>query len=173
VAVPSVPGMTAEFRMRALIDTHRMPLLRFVQQITRGQYHTTEDVVQEAMIRAWRHLDRVPADEDGQRRWLFTVAHRLVIDQSRRRRTRHADAVVVLEDHHAVTDDETSLTVVAVDSLRFGLTTLAPVHREILDEIYVHNRTAHEVAERLQVPVGTVRSRAHYAIRSLRAAMAA
>jgi RNA polymerase sigma-70 factor (ECF subfamily) len=165
--------MITECRMRDLIETHRLPLLRFVQQITRGQHDTTEDVVQEAMIRAWRHLDRVPDDEDGQRRWLFTIAHRLVIDQSRRRKTRRADSMVVLEDHHAVSDDETSQIVLAVDSLRFGLTTLAPVHRQIIDEIYVHHRTAHEVAERLDVPVGTVRSRAHYAIRSLKAAMAA
>jgi RNA polymerase sigma-70 factor (ECF subfamily) len=49
---------------------------------------------------------------------------------------------------------------------------LSTTHRFILTEIYVNGRSVPETARRLGVPDGTVKSRVHYAMRSLRLAMA-
>jgi len=158
-------------RMTELLATHRGPLTRFVQGMTAGQHHTVEDVVQETLVRAWRHLDRVPADDDGSRRWLFTVAHRVVIDQARRRKARPVEVSTALTVDRAVVGDQTASTAVANDSFRNALRALGPAHRRVLHDIYVRDLTAEQVADQLRIPVGTVRSRLHYAIRSVRAAV--
>jgi RNA polymerase sigma-70 factor (ECF subfamily) len=153
--------------MKDLIDTHRMPLIRFVLQMTRGEHHTAEDIVQETIIRAWHHLDRLPADEEGAGRWLRTVAHHLLIDHVRRQKVRRSE----VSDLEPAKFDDVSSTVVAADSFREALSGLASVQRQVLDEIFVQNRTTQEVAARLNIPIGTVRSRQHYAIQALRHAM--
>jgi RNA polymerase sigma-70 factor (ECF subfamily) len=47
---------------------------------------------------------------------------------------------------------------------------LTPDHRRVLELAYLHGLTQQEVAERLQLPLGTVKSRTYYALRSLRLA---
>jgi RNA polymerase sigma-70 factor (ECF subfamily) len=74
-----------------------------------------------------------------------------------------------------------SETVLAVDdpvegmlraqAVRKALADLRPDHRRVLIELYFRARSAEETAELLGIPAGTVRSRTHYALRSLRAAL--
>ena len=49
---------------------------------------------------------------------------------------------------------------------------LSPAHREVLVETYYRDAPADRVAARLGVPVGTVRSRLHYALRAVREQLA-
>ncbi len=56
--------------------------------------------------------------------------------------------------------------------VRAALKSLSPRHREVLWEIYFEDRSVAEAAERLGIPVGTVKSRAYYALRSLKGALA-
>jgi len=51
-----------------------------------------------------------------------------------------------------------------------ALEALTPAHREVIEEMYFLDRPVSEVAKRLGVPEGTVKSRAHYALRALRVA---
>src|SRR5262245_24761217 len=66
--------------LRALHDEHATALLVFVRRLT-GDRGQAEDIVQETLLRAWRHANRLPPD--GIRPWLFTTARRLVIDAHR------------------------------------------------------------------------------------------
>ena len=58
-------------------------------------------------------------------------------------------------------------------SMRYAFDRLTPAHRDILSQVYVHGRSIDEVAELLGVPVGTVKSRTHYALRALRTGLEA
>jgi RNA polymerase sigma-70 factor (ECF subfamily) len=159
--------------MTDLHKRHSVALLSYLTGFTNGNRQSAEDLVQETMLRAWRHLDSVPAEEENERRWLFTVARNVAIDSIRRRRARPPEVDLQESDAaFAAGPDTTTETVVAIDSLRRGFRGLSSMHRRILSELYVQGRTAGETAERLGVPVGTVKSRAHYAMRSLRAAVA-
>src|SRR5262249_45852660 len=60
--------------------------------------------------------------------------------------------------------EEVELTV----DLERALARLSPEHRDVLFEIYFHDRTISEVTRLFGVPAGTVKSRTHYALRSLR-----
>lgn len=162
---------TSDSHVKELIETHRLPLIRFVLHLTQGEHHTAEDIVQETIIRAWRSQDRLPDDEEGIRRWLRTVAHRLLIDHVRRQKVRRSDLSATIEGDQPGRSDDVSSTVVAADCFRQALSDLAFPQRQVIDEIFVHNRTTREVADLLNIPIGTVRSRQHYAIQALRQAM--
>jgi RNA polymerase sigma-70 factor (ECF subfamily) len=161
----------SDTRMKELIEIHRLPLIRFVLHLTQGEHHTAEDIVQETIIRAWQSQDRLPDDEEGIRRWLRTVAHRLLIDHVRRQKVRRSDLSANVEGDQPSGSDDVSLTVVAADSFRQALSDLALPQRQVIHEIFVRNRTTREVADLLNIPIGTVRSRQHYAIQALRQAM--
>jgi RNA polymerase sigma-70 factor (ECF subfamily) len=105
------------------------------------------------------------------RPWLYTVARRLVIDAHRARKARPTE--VALEEAGA--GPETDEVIDALDhaeALRTALRRLSPDHRYVMIELYVRDRPAEEIAARLGVPVGTVRSRSHYARRALRGYLA-
>jgi RNA polymerase sigma-70 factor (ECF subfamily) len=74
-------------------------------------------------------------------------------------------------DHHAVSDGDTALErVLIAHELADALASLTPEHRAVIDELYFGDRTVADAASRLSVPQGTVKSRAYYGLRALRAA---
>src|ERR1700761_4299454 len=78
------PG--SEF-IRSVYAEHGAALLGHVTRLT-GDRGKAEDIVQETVLRAWRHAGRLDADERPLRPWLFTVASRLVVDDHRARGSR-------------------------------------------------------------------------------------
>ncbi|MCM4083443.1 sigma-70 family RNA polymerase sigma factor [Paractinoplanes hotanensis] len=161
-----------ETRIRELFAEHGGPLTRFVKALTAGNRQNAEDLVQETMIRAWHNLDALPPGSDGRsRRWLFTVARRLVIDEVRRSQARPCEVAAEANPKLGATGDETSGIAVANQALRQAVDDLSAAHRQVLHEIFFRNRTVDEVAADLGIPVGTVRSRVHYAQRALRVAV--
>ncbi|MCM4083435.1 sigma-70 family RNA polymerase sigma factor [Paractinoplanes hotanensis] len=162
----------ADNRIRELLAEHGAPLARFVQRLTPINRQAAEDVLQETMVRAWRNLDSLPPQEDGRnRRWLFTVARRLVIDEARRRQVRPVEVTANPDLEYAVLGDETADKAIANDALRQAVGRLSNTHRQALYEVYFRDRSVEAVAADLNIPVGTVRSRIHYALRTIRAAV--
>ena len=69
--------------LRAVHDEHSQPLLRYVLRLTRGDMPFAEDVVQESLLKLWRKPEVLEQPMDNVRKWLFTVARNLVIDDRR------------------------------------------------------------------------------------------
>ncbi|WP_433381406.1 sigma-70 family RNA polymerase sigma factor [Actinoplanes sp. CA-142083] len=158
-------------KFSALRDEHGDALEKYLLGFTRGDKTEAEDLLQETMIRVWRNLDRVPPAGEQARRWLYTVARNVAIDALRARKARPAE--VELHDVTApAMADDTSDTVVAVQTLHGALGSLSEQHRRVVDELYLKGRSVAETARRLGLPAGTVKSRAHYAMRALREAFA-
>lgn len=149
----------------AMYQQYREPLMTFVLRLTAGNRDRAEDVVQETMVRAWREARRLDLSGPSLMPWLSTVARRIVIDDHRRRRARPVEmAEVDLADLPA--DDEMAdadRRLVVADALR----ALSPLHRQVLNETILRDRTVNQAAEVLGVPVGTVKSRVYYALRAL------
>lgn len=144
-------------------------LLNFLHGFSLGSRSTAEDLLQETMIRVWRRIDDMPADPVGRRRWLYTVARNVGIDAIRRSRVRPV-GVHGLEDVVTLGSEDPTETVVAMDSLVGAMRELRPGQRRVLAEIYLEGRSIREIADRLGLPMGTVKSRAFYALKSLRSA---
>ncbi|HEX5120006.1 MAG TPA: sigma-70 family RNA polymerase sigma factor [Pseudonocardiaceae bacterium] len=153
--------------LRALYASHARPLLAYVQRLAGGDRQLAEDIVQETLLRAWQHADDL--DVDLARPWLFTVARRLIIDADRNRRARPQQTQAASVEELSGQDelDATLDAFLVADALD----ALTPAHREVIVESFYHGSTTREIAARLNVPDGTVRSRMFYALRALRLAL--
>jgi RNA polymerase sigma-70 factor (ECF subfamily) len=159
-----------EAEVRQLYDRYADPLLRFLLRLTLGERPLAEDLLQETLLRAWRNLANLPAEPENRRKWLFTVARRVAIDAARARKARPAETVVT-DFNRLQADGDEMETVVAVHTIREALSKLSPEHRAVLIELYYRGGSMAETAARLGIPGGTVKSRAHYALRALRVAV--
>jgi len=143
--------------------------MTFVMRLTAGNRAHAEDVVQETMVRAWREAGRLDLSGPSLMPWLTTVARRIVIDDHRRRLARPVETADA-ELAHLSTEDDTAATdrrLVVTEALR----ALSPLHRQVLNETILRDRTVNQAAEVLGVPVGTVKSRVYYALRALQAVL--
>ncbi|GAA0481441.1 RNA polymerase sigma factor SigL [Paractinoplanes deccanensis] len=146
-------------------------LLGYLNGFTAASRQSAEDLLQETMIRVWRHMDDLPSEPEHTRRWLFIVARNVGIDAIRRTRVRPI-GVELIDAFPSSSEDDITETVVALESLRTAIGSLSSMHQRILTELYFEGRSTRETAQRLGVPVGTVKSRAFYALQSLRRSMA-
>ena len=82
--------------MRVLYQEHAAALWRYAVRLT-GDKARAEDVVQETLLRAWRHPEVTDESERSARAWLFTVARNLIIDERRSARYRSESATPDME----------------------------------------------------------------------------
>ena len=146
-------------------------LMRFALKLTLGNQHRAEDIVQETLVRAWRHPEIVDGHADTIRPWLFTVARNVAIDLWRMQ-SRRDD---IIEDRpvdraNPVHDIDQAMTAMDV---RAALAELTPEHRRVVVEVYYLGRSVAEIAQLLGIPEGTVKSRTYYALRQLKQLLSA
>ncbi len=129
--------------------------------------HLAEDAVQEALVNTWRSIPAL-RDPDRFDAWVY----RLVINACndvRRHRRRMAAEVNVVEIRQSTVDDRSSFE--DRDMLERGFRHLREEHRAAVVLHYYLGLPATDVAEILGVPLGTAKSRIHYATEALRAAL--
>ncbi|MEE4543151.1 sigma-70 family RNA polymerase sigma factor [Streptomyces sp. V4-01] len=166
MATPPTETSRSEL-LGTIMREHRDGLLAYAERML-GDRALAEDIVQEAVIRAWRNIDRLLGMDGRVRSWLFTVTRHLVVDWVRKPHARR-EAVGVHPDHPVAGADGTEAV---HDVLLLGrlLRQLSPEHRAVLVHTYLCDRSIAETAGILGVPAGTVKSRQHNALRKLRAA---
>lgn len=128
-----------------------------------------EDATQEALVRAWRDLPSL-READRFEAWLHRLTVRTCIDLGRSRRRRRAD-LMVLPLEPAAPDGASELA--DRDEMERGLRRLNDSQRSVIVLTFYLGFSPGEVAEALDIPVGTAKSRLHYALEALRAALAA
>jgi len=151
-------------------DEHAAALWRYASRLT-GDWDRAQDVVQETMLRAWQHPEVADDDERSARAWLFTVARNVIIDESRTARFRRE--VSTPDDVGALEGACPDAVNGALDRLLISdaLARLTPEHRAVVQRSYFQGWTTAQIAADLGIADGTVKSRLHYALRSLRHAM--
>jgi RNA polymerase sigma-70 factor (ECF subfamily) len=157
--------------LRSLYAEHGAALLSFAKRLTYPDNQWAEDVVQETLLRAWRTSVDVDDSKPPVRSWLFTVARRVVIDGHRSRAARPkevGDGDGILEFMAGADQIDDVLSSLAVAD---AVASLSQAHREVLHEIYFRGSKVNEAAETLGLLPGTVKSRAHYALRALKLAL--
>lgn len=154
--------------MRALVDEHATAIWSYALRLTGGDRNRAHDVVQETLLRAWRHPEVLQVERGSPRAWLFTTARHIVIDEWRARSVRPE---VITDDLPEVATPDGIDEAVQSWLVASALERLSPDHRAVLVECFYRGHTVAEAAGRLGVPAGTVKSRTHYALRSLRLAL--
>ncbi|MBB4794616.1 sigma-70 family RNA polymerase sigma factor [Streptomyces nodosus] len=167
-----VDAATAEHQahlLQRLVTDHTKALLAYAEKLLNDR-HTAEDVVQETFIRAWPNAERLYSTQGSVRGWLLTVTRNLVVDRMRSAASRHE--TVGAEDLDAFQPDHADGILTTVEAVTL-LRRLSHEHREVLLHTYLCGRTVKETARILGIPAGTVKSRQHYALSSLRSKAAA
>lgn len=155
--------------MQRLHEEHADALWSYCVRLTGHDRARAEDVAQETLLRAWRHLDVLDDGHGSVRAWLFTVARNLVIDDWRSQR--HHREVSVADVPEVVVGVDAAEQLVQGWVVTEAVGRLSPDHRAVLLECYYRGHSVAEAARRLGVPEGTVKSRTHYAVRALRLAL--
>jgi len=127
-----------------------------------------EDAVQQALVTAWRELPSL-RDTDRFDAWLRRILVNACYAEARRRRAWATNIRVLPTDGPAGPDELGS--VLDRDRLERGFRRLSPEQSAIFVLHHYVGLTLPEVADELGVPLGTVKSRLHYATEALRAAL--
>jgi RNA polymerase sigma-70 factor (ECF subfamily) len=149
-----------------LARAHGDSLFAIAQRILRDT-DRSEDATQQTLVIAWRELRRL-RDPDRFVSWLRQILVRSCYTELARDRRLAANVHVLVMDEVVASPE---LTIADRDQLDHGFRRLPPEQRAILVLRHYLGLSPGEIAETLGVPLGTVRSRLHYAYRAMRAAL--
>jgi RNA polymerase sigma-70 factor, ECF subfamily len=128
-----------------------------------------EDLVQETMIAVWAKAAMYVAERGSVTTWIFTIARNLRIDRLRREKT---SLFTDIDDYDAESSDpqqDDALGRLQEDGLvAKALAQIPEEQRQLLVLSYVEDLPQSEIAKRLQIPLGTVKSRMRLAYRRMR-----
>ncbi|MDP8248958.1 MAG: RNA polymerase sigma factor [Candidatus Tritonobacter lacicola] len=158
-----------------LFNRYKTRIMTFIYNYV-GNYERAEDLFQETFIRLWRSRRRYDG-ERPLRPWLYTIAANLCRDNARKMRYRRTVSIDAAREGWAPSEKlpsplpspakiaeekESSL------SLRAALDSLPKESRIAITLHQFHGLKYREIAETLGVPIGTVKSRIHSAVKQLR-----
>ena len=130
-----------------------------------------EDAVQDAFLAAWRTAASFDPARGKASTWLLTIVHRRAVDLVRREDRRRGEP---LEDAPIAAGDETDEEAIVRDErrrVRAALAVLTDNEREAIELAYYGGLSQSEIADRLGVPLGTVKSRMFAGLARLRDAL--
>lgn len=113
-----------------------------------------EDATQEAFSNIWRRADTFDPSRGSAAGWLYAVARNAAAQEARHRR-RDAVPVAVLDEEQAAAEED-AITRLAVHA---ALTRIPATEREVLELAYFADLTHSQIADRLSLPLGTVKTR--------------
>jgi RNA polymerase sigma-70 factor (ECF subfamily) len=148
----------------ALVERWHEPLWRYVHGMT-GDPVRSEEILQEGWLRILRGIGAL---RDPQRlgAWMFSIVRRTFVDGLRARYA--APRFEPLDAEPPADDAEPQLDWQESESLHWALQRLPPPDRETVVLFYLRELDLRQVADVLDVPVGTVKSRLHRGRRTLR-----
>ena len=118
-----------------------------------------EDAVQEAFLAVWRSADAYKRERAKPSTWILTVVHRRAVDLVRREQSRRGEPLEVAPEPSVGPVDEDAVLRDRRAAVQAALTELPGDQRQALELAYYGGLTQSELAERLGVPLGTVKSR--------------
>ena len=131
-----------------------------------------EDAVQEAFVDLWKTAKAFDPDRSSVRGWICVLTHRRAVDLARREARRRAgDGHVEVLDEASYSAEDAVMLRLEQRRVRAALEQLNARHRQLLELAYYGGLTQSQLAERFDLPLGTVKSRTFEALRRLAAAL--
>lgn len=121
---------------------------------------TAEEVAQEALVTVWRKANLYSPDKGAPSSWIFAIARNLRIDRIRKERVLQP-LPDDYDDLHSddMQADELMILQQRQDALRVALADLPPDQLEVVRLSYIEGLSHSQIAEKLRIPIGTVKSR--------------
>ena len=132
-----------------------------------GDREVAEEIVQDVFARLWRHAGDYDATKASVRTWLYAIARNRIVDAHRRAAVR--PGLAATDEAQAPEEVDRELEQAALRwQIAAALARLSPEHREVIRLSHWGGLSLREIAERKGIPLGTAKSRAYYALQSLR-----
>lgn len=151
-----------------LYDNYSAALYGIILKIVRSE-ETAADVMQEAFIKIWKNVDSYSATKGTLFTWILNVARNTAIDKIRSQEYRQSAQIRPIEENVSSIDSsfstQTQTDMIGMDKI---VAKLKPEHQAVIELIYFKGYTQTEVAEKLDIPLGTVKTRVKTAITQLR-----
>jgi RNA polymerase sigma factor (sigma-70 family) len=166
-ALPALLAHGDDDALAELYDRLGGAAFRLAFRILRDQV-LAQDAVQEAFLAAWRTAASFDPGRGTAATWLLTLVHRRAVDLVRREERRRSDPLELEPVAAVAAVDETAELREQRRTVQAALAQLPPEQREALELAYYGGLTQSELADRLGVPLGTVKSRMFAALGRLR-----
>ncbi len=150
----------------ALFRRYQLPLYVYVFELVRDE-QAGLDIVQETFIAAVRHVRSLREDAKFGS-WLFGIAHQKVIQRWRKRQEILFDEIPESPDEFEAAPDDLLIRREQETEFMNRLEQLPPAQRSVLLLHFVEDFPLEEISRITETPLGTVKSRLHYAKKSLR-----
>lgn len=148
------------------------PLLLAVTRRILASPAEAEEALQETFLQVWNQADRYDSGRSSVSAWLVLVARDRALDRLRQRRLRDRHSAGVMSERGAETLPGVHVEASAIQERRVrvqrALAGLAGEHREVLEMAFFDGLPPSGIAERLRLPLATVKSRAVLAMKQLR-----
>ncbi len=156
-----------EDAVRTLYDRYGGLVFTIAFRVLGDRQHA-EEVTQHTFLQAWRNAESFEPGRDFAP-WLATIARRAAIDVQRRERRRSTRPLESADpgDTALVALPPSAEEIETVWGVRAAIDSLDPDDREVVRLQHLEGWTQAQIADRLGVPVGTVKSRSHRAHRRL------
>jgi RNA polymerase sigma-70 factor (ECF subfamily) len=125
-----------------------------------------DDVLQDVWLDVFRSVNKL-AQPAAFSKWLYRIARDRAYRELRRPRPRWLDETTDVDLHH----QEADFSAEDAEQIHVLLGKLAPEHREVLLLRFMEDMSYQDIAEVIACPIGTIRSRIHYAKRALQELM--
>lgn len=130
---------------------------------------TADDLVQETLLTIWRKASQYSASRGTLSTWVFTIARNLRIDRIRRQKPwREADDDLSFMESDEEPADEAVARGQMETRMRVAVSGLPPDQKEVIVLSYIEGLSQSDISARLDLPLGTVKSRMRLAYQRLR-----
>ena len=156
----------------ALYDRHSHAAYWQAYRMT-GERQAAEDLTQDAFLKMWRSAGGYRAERGSVRTWILSIVHNQGVDRIRsaatRRRTQDkVEAEAVTARHEPSEAFAEAWRGYRSEQVREALSILPREQREAVTLAHFHGSTHREIAERLGLPLGTVKGRTRLGLKKLR-----
>lgn len=147
-----------------LYDNYSDALYGVVLKVVRTE-ETAQDLLQEIFVKIWKNITQYDVGKGRLFTWMLNIARNTSIDYLRVNRPEIQDiesAVYWVEEHQEIYND------LDAKELREIVSQLKPEQQTLIEMVYWGGYTHEETAQRLEMPLGTVKTRVRSALRDLR-----
>lgn len=160
--------------LECLYDRYSRPVYGLALKMLNNS-ELAEDIVQEAFWRVWRRGTTFQAGQGKFTSWLFGIAHNLCIDEMRRQRSRPTPVYLASDTTvcDTLSDDQPELALVSWQAERrriilAALQELPNDQRQVVELAYFGGLSQREIAEQLNDPLGTVKTRIRLGLQKIK-----
>ncbi|MEO9547443.1 MAG: RNA polymerase sigma factor [Crocinitomicaceae bacterium] len=151
----------------ALYDQYAGSLYGVILKIVRSE-DDAQDVLQDAFVKIWKNIKKFDRSKGTLFTWMLNIARNTAIDKYRKLKKEGKVEIQIVESGVGMSAEHSNEQSTDKIGLKEEVKKLNPEHQLMIDYIYFQGYTQQEVADELEMPLGTVKTRVRSAVIELR-----